>query len=110
VEVQVSFVVTPVKQGKRKMRAVLRSIALINGKFTLVCTDHAQMTGTHMSTTQDANKKRLQAEAQPQLKPTPLQLKRKIGYNTDSEPRSDEQNKKNEVDLDHMDIVPNQKN
>ncbi|KIL65175.1 hypothetical protein M378DRAFT_77339, partial [Amanita muscaria Koide BX008] len=42
VEVQVSFVVTPVREGKRKMRTILRSIALINGKFTQVRTGNGQ--------------------------------------------------------------------
>ena len=42
VEVQMSLVVTPMGRGRRKMRTVLRAIALINGKFTEVRTDHDQ--------------------------------------------------------------------
>ncbi|KAM6490326.1 hypothetical protein JOM56_014303 [Amanita muscaria] len=85
VEVQVSFTVTPVKEGKRKMRTILRSIALINRKFT-----------------QDANKKRMQATAQPQYQPPTqtLQLKRKIGY--DTEIGSEEVCPKQKKSVDHI--------
>jgi hypothetical protein len=36
VEVQISFVVTPAKDGKHNMRATLRSIALIDGTYSAV--------------------------------------------------------------------------
>ena len=35
VEVQLSFVVIPVKGGRRKMLTVLRSLALLDGDYTI---------------------------------------------------------------------------
>ena len=42
-ELQVTFVVTPMKEGMHTMRAILRSIALIEGKFSEVSTTTLQI-------------------------------------------------------------------
>jgi hypothetical protein len=41
VQVQLSFVVIPVKNGRRKMLSVLRSLALLDGSFSKVYTAFA---------------------------------------------------------------------
>jgi hypothetical protein len=98
VEVQVSFVVTPTGQSKRKMRTILRSIALIDGKFAQVRTDHFWKKRRELMRCQmqDANKRRIQGAVRPQQKPPTLRLKRKIGYDieTDSEEGSSKQKKR----------------
>jgi len=37
VQAQISFVVIPIKGGRRKMLSVLRSLALLDGNFSMVC-------------------------------------------------------------------------
>lgn len=36
VEVQISFMATPLQSGRRKMRAILRTVALLDGSFAKV--------------------------------------------------------------------------
>src|SRR6266704_1117474 len=50
VEAQVSFVVIPVRGGRRKMLTVLRSLALIKGNFKKVST---KLTGPGIQLTQN---------------------------------------------------------
>ena len=90
------------------MRAILRSIALIDGTFTAVCNNQLirKTHGTHISSySQDANKRRMQAAVQPQQKPPTLQLKRKIGYETEMNFEKESYKQKKPADHDSRDMI-----
>jgi hypothetical protein len=80
VQVQLSFVVIPIKGGRRKMLTVLRSIALLDGSFSKVRKGKnvwIKKITDHSVTQQIAN---LNAEITEQAQPKMQTLKRKIGY------------------------------
>jgi len=71
VQVQLSFVVIPVKAGRRRMLTVLRSLALLDAAFTIKMGEKTRM---------------------PPVLAVPT-LKRKVGYNDSEEKRNDKRDK-----------------
>ena len=78
------------------MRAILRSITLINGTFTAVCNIPLirKAHGAH-TYSQDANKRRMQATDEPQQKAQKAQaLRLKIGYEMETDEKESSKQKK----------------
>jgi hypothetical protein len=77
VEIQVSFMIIPLKDNKHKMIVVLRSIALLDPHFsqvrTQICVEEQLLT---VFIYQEALKYRMRAPEQIQ----PATLKRRVGY------------------------------
>ena len=81
-EIQVSFIVIPLRDQKSRMSVILRSINLLDGQFTQV--SKVKPTKMNLSSSllkkQDAFVKNIMQENAPKiLKPKPT-LKRKVGY------------------------------
>lgn len=80
VEVQMSFVVFPVKAGRSQMKLILRSIALLNGSFSQVGCNIFERYHLLISI-QVACVERLRQNMKIPL--APRMLKRRIGYDED---------------------------
>lgn len=84
VQVQISFVVIPIKGGRRKMLTVLRSIALLDGTFS------KQITNSNTQITKQVPSKM-------------KTLKRRIGYDEVDEAAEDRNEKRNKMAVDEGD-------
>ena len=79
VELQISFIVVPLRDQNSRMSIVLRSISLLEGEFTQASdSDPLRPTQRFTSTEQDAFVK--SASMAKRSKPRTKSLKRKVGY------------------------------
>lgn len=85
VEIQVSFIVIPLRDQKCRMSVVLRSINLLDGRFTQVSmSNNDEAYWAHFfKKKQDAFVKSIMQEDTPKTKPKPT-LKRRVGYSEEA--------------------------
>ena len=88
VEVQLSFVVIPVKAGRRKMLTVLRSLALLDGAYTIKLAGLSKLIQLFISDFYN----HWQGEKPQTLTVLPT-LRRKVGYGDHNGETSDKRNK-----------------
>lgn len=80
VEVQVSFIAVPIRDGKWKINTILRSISLFDGSFTQVrIFPITPLLNNNLTVVQDAFVRGVMHRTVPEERPT-ISLKRKVGY------------------------------
>lgn len=80
VEVQVSFIAVPIRDGKWKINTILRSISLFDGSFTQVrIFPITPLLNNNLTVVQDAFVRGVMHCMVPEERPT-ISLKRKVGY------------------------------